>query len=170
MMATMTIRSRPDDGDVASDRLRPEVAQITGFQTRKELIEYAVWLMELRGHGRFAELAANMTDDCEIVVPGTPGMSPFIGTFRGRDACIAAIKAHFTMIEFVGLTHLSTFADGDTVVINWKCSMRNRGSGPMLPVEGMARVQVRDRKTCFYSNHMDTAAIAALADFPPLRP
>jgi hypothetical protein len=29
---------------------------------------------------------------------------------------------------------------------------------------------VRDRITCFYSNHMDTAAIAALADFPPLRP
>jgi hypothetical protein len=165
----MTIRPTPGDGSFPNDQLCREPAEISGFQTREQMIQQAVTMMRLRGEGRFAELAQLITEDAEMVFPGIPGQSPFNGTFKGKDACLAAMKANFTLIEFIDLQARSVLAEGDTVVINWACKMRNRGTGPLIPVEGMARVRFRNRQMCFYGNHLDTAALAALAQFPPLR-
>lgn len=165
----MTIRPTSGGDDFFHDPPRIDAAQASGFATRGPMIQQAIHMMHLRGEGRFAELAELMTDDIEMVFPGTPGQSPFNGTFRGKEACLAAMKANFTLIEFIGLECRSVLADGNTVVVNWACKMRNRGTGPEIPVEGMARVRFRDRRIFFYGNHLDTAALAALAQFPPLR-
>ena len=162
----MTFRPDPEG---SREPPRDEPAQITGFETRQEMISMALKLMDMRGKGQFADLAANLTDDCEMVFPGAPGQSPFNGTFHGRDACIAAMKANYTLIEFIDLKAVSIVAEGDTVVVNWTCGMRNRGTGPMIPVEGMGRLRFRHRKMCYYGNHLDTAALAALAGYPPLQ-
>jgi hypothetical protein len=165
----MTYRPPPGTGEIPSEPSRNDPAQISGFETREDMIEHTIRMMTLRGQGRFAELAEMMTEDAEMVFPGVPGQSPFNGTFRGKAACLAAMKANFTLIEFVDLTARSAMADGNTVVLNWACKMRNRGTGPLVPVEGMARVRYRHRLMCFYGNHLDTAALAALAQFPPPR-
>jgi ketosteroid isomerase-like protein len=162
----MTIRPPPGPEEFASEPPRNEPAAIAGFETREEMIRAALTMMQMRGEGRFAELADAMTDDAEMVFPGIPGQSPFNGTFKGKEACIAAMKANYTLIEFIDLQARSVLADGDAVIVNWACKMRNRGTGPAVPAEGMARVRFRDRKMCFYGNHLDTAAVAALAQFP----
>ena len=135
--------------------------------SREETIEHTLRMMMLRGLGRFDELAKFMTEDCEMYFPGLPGQSPFTGTFRGKQECLKAMKANFTLIEFLNLRAKSVIVEGDSVVVNWICDMRNRGTGPAIPVEGMARVRLRGRMMTFYGNYLDTAAVGALAEFPP---
>lgn len=165
----MTIRPTPGPQGFPDEPSRQEPAQVSGFDSRESMIQQTIHLMRLRGEGRFFELAEAVTDDVEMVLPGIPGQSPFNGTFKGKEACLAAVKANFTLIEFIDLEARSALADGDTVVVNWDCKVRNRGTGPVVAMEGMARVRFRNRKICFYGNHLDTAALAALAQFPPVK-
>jgi hypothetical protein len=161
----MTFRAQPGVEQQSSEPPRNEPAAVSGFETREEMIQQALLLMKLRAEGRFAELGNLVTDDLQMYFPGLPGQSPFNGTFNGKAACIAAMKANFTLIEFIDIGARSVLADGDTAVINWHCKMRNRGTGPMIPVEGIARIRFRHRKMCYYGNHLDTAAVAKLAQY-----
>ena len=165
----MTIR--PPSGETLRQTalFDEQIDRAVGFESREEMIAHAIRMMRWRGEGRFDDLAKNMTEDCEMYFPGVPGQNPFNGTFRGRAACIGAMRENFVMIEFVDLRARSALAEGDTVIVNWACRMRNRGTGPMMPVDGMARVRFRDRLMYYYSNHLDTAVVGALAEFPPLK-
>jgi ketosteroid isomerase-like protein len=123
-------------------------------------------MMRLREEGDFAQLAAFLTEDCELMVPGHPGMNPFISSARGRDSCLTALRANFTWIELVGLVPLHFVCDGDWLVVTWTSGMRNRGTGPTIEVKGLCRLRFRGTRVSFYANYLDTAAVAALAGMP----
>ncbi len=137
--------------------------------SREEMVQICARVMRNRREGRFAEIAAVFTHDAEMFCPGIPGHIPVAGRFKGRDECIAAMRANFTLIEAVDLVPQEFFVDDTSVGISWSGAVRNRGTGPMVRIEGFARLHFRGDKICFYSNHVDTAAIAALAQSPPIK-
>lgn len=137
--------------------------------SREEMVQISAQVMRYRREGRFAEFARVMTEDFEMFCPGIAGHLPVAGRFKGRDECLKAMRANFTLIETVDLVPQEFFVDDNSVGISWKGSARNRGTGTLVRIEGFARLHFRGNRICFYSNHVDTAAIAALAQCPPLQ-
>ena len=162
---------RPTDAHDASDantsqhRSSPSMVQLS----REEMVQICAQVMRYRREGRFTEFARVMTEDFEMFCPGIAGHLPIAGRFKGRDECLKAMRANFTLIETVDLVPQEFFVDDNSVGISWKGSARNRGTGPLVRIEGFARLHFRGDRICFYSNHVDTAAIAALAQCPPLQ-
>jgi ketosteroid isomerase-like protein len=132
---------------------------------RAELIDICETMMRLRQVGDFTQLANYLTEDCELLMPGLPGMCPFAGTAHGRDDCVAAMRANFTVIEMIDLVALNFIHDGDSVVVSWSAQLRNRGTGPAIEVNGLSRLCFRGKQISLYANYLDTAALAALAGF-----
>lgn len=146
----------------------PQATHDEALPTRQELIEICLKIMELRESGDWAQLATYLTDDFEMDIPGLPLASTFSGSFKGRAECIDAIRRNFTLIEPANLTARRFIHDGDRMVIPWTCAIRNRGTGPMHEIHGVMRLRFRGRLACSYSNHFDTAAVAALIDPRPI--
>jgi ketosteroid isomerase-like protein len=145
------------DVDAIAVRGEPELP------SRDELIGICVTMCMLREAGDWDRLAPFLTEDCQMEIPGIPGLSPFAGNFHGRSECIDAIRRNFTLIETVNLVPLQFLVEGDCVAISWKSGIRNRGTGPQIDVHGVLRLRFRGRQAYFYGNHFDTAAVAALA-------
>ena len=166
---------RPNDWDAAKDDLedagKPGHASDSGPKalSREEMVQICARLMHLRRAGNFAEFAQFMTEDFELFCPGIPGHNPVAGRFKGREECLKAMRLNFTLIETVKLVPQEFIVDDDSVAISWTGFARNRGTGPTVKLEGFARLRFRGSKICFYSNHVDTAAISALLQYPELR-
>ena len=133
--------------------------------SRMDMIRLCVEMMHLRETGAFDQLKSFYTEDCELVLPGAPGLTPLAGSFKGPDACIKAQQDYFTLFETRDITPTNFIRNGDAMMFTWTGSVRNRGTGPMLTMNGMATVKFRGTKVYFYSNYLDTAALAALAGY-----
>ena len=134
--------------------------------SRDELIAICVEMMRMRESGDFARLEQFLTQDCEMSIPGLRGLNPFAFSVRGRAQCVQALRSNFTLIELVDLRPQSFVQDDDALVITWTSRMRNRGTGPMVNMQGLSRLRFRGRQVCLYTNYFDTAAVAALLGTP----
>ena len=143
---------------------RDRPAQTSGFETFEEMMMCGVLLSKLRAFGAFDDLAKYFAEDCEMVCPSPAGLSPFHGNYSGRDAIIAALRESYAVVQFSDIEPISLAAEGDTVVINWRCLAHGRGAEP-IKVEGMAQVRFRNRLIYHYQNHSDTASMVAMSGF-----
>jgi hypothetical protein len=132
--------------------------------SRQAMIDTVVKMIWLRELGDWKSLAEIITDDCEVHLPGIPGMTPFASASnpRGREASIEAVRNISILVEHKDVLPLSFIQDGDSIVLTWSGKARNRGTGPFVEVTGISRLRFRGRQIYFYSNHFDTAAVASI--------
>jgi ketosteroid isomerase-like protein len=158
-LVTMTLPNDPPPhgGDAAPEPSSPEPVA-----TRQQMIEAVLQLLRLRAAADWTGLLDMVTDDCEVHMPGIPGVTPFAGRTTGRQNAIDAVRAMSTMLEPIKVIPLSFVQEDDTLVLTWTSSVRNRGTGPCVEVTGIARMRFRGRLISSYSNYFDTAAVAAL--------
>ena len=127
-------------------------------------------LITLRMRGDLNSILRYFAPDCRFRLAGSSGVNPLSSVCIGHQQILEKVKTMNVLIEYCDIQPVAYVVDDDQFVVRWVGRWRNRGTGPVEDLEGVAHVRFVAGLIVDYTNFVDTAVIASLLDWPMRQP
>lgn len=115
--------------------------------------------LEAYGRRDLERMLGSLSDDVELVMPGTAGVVPYLGHHVGRDAVAQAFQSIADNEELVAFDEREALAKGNLVVVVGHESFRVKSSGQPASVDIVTVFELEGGKVMQAKMFFDAAPV-----------